>query len=109
MKALIQNPGIEIAVDINNHILKFKVNEQSDEITHILRTPILDEETGLSLKSHNKPNWASSKRRFYVRGEHQERNNREVTIAFDNAQEATDALLAIQRILDRVSSKAKYS
>lgn len=105
MRQTIEIPDqITLQATVLDNVLKYQITNQSDAFTRALRQHELLEHdaTGFSLKSHNKPNYSTNNRRFYVRGQQPEHNDREVRIAFEDRDQARTALSALSDLLEAV-------
>lgn len=105
MKRNIEIPNkITVETTLLNNVLKYKILNQSEDFTAALREHdvLTDENTGFSLKSHNKPNYSNERRRFYVRGREAENNNREVRVSFEDRTQAREALNSLELLLTQV-------
>lgn len=106
MKYTLEIPEqIKIEAQILDNILKYKVVEQSDQFSNKLRElgTVEDEGTGLSLKYNKKPAFSSTRRRFYLRGSQPEHNEREPRIEFETNDEATKALNALAKLIEKAN------
>lgn len=101
---ILEKNGIKIDVRIEDNILIFKVLEQTKEATNLLRTykHVRDNQTGYSLRSNEKPSFNKNERRFFIRGSDKTANDKTVTVKLKTHKEATEALEALNRLLDKV-------
>ncbi len=101
---IINRNGIELDVRVSGSQLSYKVVNQSEEATRILRLMghIKDKDTGLSLRTNKKPSYNKTLKRMFLRGTDAEKNNVRVKIDFDSAREAEAAVDGLARLLDRV-------
>lgn len=102
---VISKNGITLEVDRQGSRLTFRVTEQTKAATDILRLlgEVRDPHTGFSLKSNKHPNFNAKKKRFYVRGIESSKNKEPVEVQLRSAEEANQAVEALERLLDQVT------
>jgi hypothetical protein len=99
---ILDKNGIKVDVSTDGHVLYFRVLEQSEEATEALTLLGQVHDDGFTLRSNKFPAFNRKTKKFFVRGRGHKKDDRKVTVEFKSAKEATDAMEALDRLLDKV-------
>jgi len=101
---LINGQGIIVETEVRGSLLKFKVNEQTQEATENLKfyCVLTDNVTGYSLRVNKRPNFNRDLKRFFLRGSVEADNEKQVKIKFETPEKAQEALSALERLIAQV-------
>lgn len=104
---IVEQNGIKLNIEITQDgDLEYQVLDQTAEFTEILRNMgiVLDEETGLSLRSNKHPSFSLKEKRFYVRGTGSQKypGDRVVRAKFGSTAEARSAREALLFLISQV-------
>jgi hypothetical protein len=96
--------GIRIEANVQGNVLTYRVVEQTKRATDTLNYlgEIVDEDTGLRLRSNKRPSFNKTTGKFFIRGIEKTRDNDPVEVAFKSAAKAKEAVEALERLVGGV-------
>jgi hypothetical protein len=99
------NDFLSVDMSVQGNTLKFKVVDQSPELSNILKKNKM-KSGEFSLLSNNKPAFKASKKIFFVRGKETEENDKQVECQFASREEALGAKSAFLDIMEQLADES---